>query len=71
LFGGEGFGKKEGVSGRNREHWKGMALGGLIFLHNTKPSSFGGTKKLYWRRVYMNSSNLIYVVIIFLKIYES
>jgi len=44
LFGGEGFGKKEGVSGRNREHWKGMALGGLIFLHNTKRSSFGGTK---------------------------
>jgi len=25
--------------------------GGLIFLHNTKPSSFGRTKKLYWRRV--------------------
>jgi len=24
---------------------------GLTFLHNTKPSSFGGTKKLYWRRV--------------------
>jgi len=25
--------------------------GGLTFLHNTKPSSFGGTKKLYWRSV--------------------
>jgi len=26
-------------------------FGGLIFLQNIKPSSFGGTKKLYWRRV--------------------
>jgi hypothetical protein len=26
-------------------------LWGLTFLHKTKPSSFGGTKKLYWRRV--------------------
>ena len=46
-------------------------LGGLTFLHNTKLSSFGGTKKLYWMRVwrvYMNSSNLIYVVILFLKL---
>jgi len=39
--------KKEGVSERNRGHWK----EGLIFLQNIKPSSFGGTKKLYWRRV--------------------
>jgi len=23
----------------------------LIFLQNIKPSSFGGTKKLYWMRV--------------------
>jgi hypothetical protein len=23
----------------------------LTFLHNTKPSVFGGTKKLHWRRV--------------------
>jgi len=23
----------------------------LTFLHNTKPSSFCGTKKLHWRRV--------------------
>jgi len=29
-----------------------IGFGGFIFLHNnTKPSSFGGTKKLYWRRV--------------------
>jgi len=27
------------------------AFGGFIFLQNIKPSSFGGTKKLYWRRV--------------------
>jgi len=27
-------------------------LWGLTFLHNTKPSSFGGIKKLYWRRVF-------------------
>jgi len=26
----------------------GVGFGGLTFLHNTKPSSFGGTKKLYW-----------------------
>jgi len=25
---------------------------GLIFLQNIKPSSFGETKKLYWRRVF-------------------
>jgi len=43
--------KKEWASGRNREKWEGRALGGLTFLHNIKPSSFGGTKKLYWRRV--------------------
>jgi len=54
---------------------RGEDFGGLTFLHNTKPSSFEGTKKLYWRRVfggfwrvYMNSSNLIYVVILFLKL---
>jgi len=27
------------------------ALGGLIFVQNIKPSSFGETKKLYWRRI--------------------
>ena len=47
---GEVFGKKEGASGRNRRHWEERALG-VVFLDNTKPSSFGGTKKLYWRRV--------------------
>jgi len=26
-------------------------FGWITFLHNTKPPSFGGTKKLYWRRV--------------------
>jgi len=26
--GGEGFGKKEGASGRNRRKWEGRALGG-------------------------------------------
>jgi len=34
------------------ENWRGGeggTLGGLTFLHNTKLSSFGGTKKLYWR----------------------
>jgi len=29
----------------------GEGFEGLIFLHNTKPSSFGGTTKLYWMRV--------------------
>ena len=43
---------------------------GFIFIHNTKSSSFGVTQKLYWGfwRVYMNSSNLIYIVIVFLKL---
>jgi len=29
----------------------GESFGGFIFLHNTKFSSFGGTQKLYWKRV--------------------
>ena len=37
------WGKKEGVSGRNRGHWK-EGLWGLIFLQNIKPSSFGELK---------------------------
>jgi len=41
---------------------------GLTFLHNTKSSSFGELKNCigggFWM-VYINSSNLIYVVIIF------
>jgi hypothetical protein len=53
-FGVEGRG---GFGKRGRSKWKkyrtlgGGALGVLIFLQNIKPSSFGGTKKLYWRRV--------------------
>jgi hypothetical protein len=34
-------------------------LWGLTFLHDTKPSSFGGTKKLYWRRVLGGFGGLI------------
>ena len=47
--------KKKKKKGRSR--WKKQktygrkGFGGLIFLQNIKPSSFGGTKKLYWRRV--------------------
>jgi len=53
-------------------------FGGLIFLQNIKLSSFEGTKKLYvveegfggFERVYVNFSNLIYVIIFLkLKIY--
>jgi len=50
------------------------ALGGLFFLQNIKPFLFGELKNCigegFWRfkRVYMNSSNLFYVVIIFLKL---
>jgi len=42
--------KKEGVSGKNRGHWE-EGLWGFIFLQNIKPSSFGGTRKLYWMTV--------------------
>jgi len=44
--------EKKGMS-----KWKKMRkmggenFGGLTFLDNIKPSSFEGTKKLYWRRV--------------------
>jgi len=31
--------------------WR-KGFGGLIFLQNIRPSSFGGTKKLYWTRVF-------------------
>jgi hypothetical protein len=33
---------------KNKNGWS----WGLTFLHNTKFSSFGGTKKLYWRRIF-------------------
>ncbi|AES79357.1 hypothetical protein MTR_7g064820 [Medicago truncatula] len=46
----ESFGKKEGESRRNIGYWEGRVWG-LIFLHNIKPFSFGGTKALYWRRI--------------------
>jgi hypothetical protein len=35
---------------------------GLTFLHNTKPSSFGGTKKLFWRRVLGGFRGLIRIL---------
>jgi len=47
---GGGLRKKELVSGRIRGKWEGV-FWGLTFLHNTKLSSFGRTKKMYWRRV--------------------
>jgi len=50
---------------------EGKGFGGLTFLRNTKPSSFRELKNCiaegFWR-VYMISSNLIYVVIFFLKL---
>jgi len=30
----------------------GESFGELIFLHNTKVSSFGGIQKLYWRKIF-------------------
>jgi hypothetical protein len=43
-------------------------LWGAYFSSKYKTVLVLGTKKLYWRRVYMNSLNLIYIVIIFLKL---
>jgi len=46
----------------------------IIFIDNTKSSSFGRIHELYWRRVlevlegFMNFSNRIYAVMIFLKL---
>jgi len=37
-------------------------FGGLTFLHNTKLSSFGGTKKLYWGRVLGGFGGLIRII---------
>jgi len=51
----------------------GEGFEGLTFLHNIKLSSFGELKNCIgggfglWR-VYMNFSNLIYVVLLFLKL---
>jgi len=44
--GGEGLGKRNEKVEEIKENGRG-GLWGLIFFHNTKPSSFGGTKKLY------------------------
>ena len=67
--------KKEQVEVEEKETiLRGKDFGVHFFSHNTKSSSFGRTQKLYWMRfwgfwkVYINSSNLIYVVIIFLKL---
>jgi len=55
--GGEGFGKKKGANGRNRGQLEPKG-----FWRNSNYIRGG-----FWG-VYMNSSNLIYVVIIFLKL---
>jgi len=36
---------------RNEQAEEMKCIERLIFLHNIKVSSFGGTKKLYWMRV--------------------
>jgi len=61
--GGEGFGKKEGASGRNRRHWEERALKVNFFIHNTKSLSFGELKNCTERRflrVYVKFSKSIY-----------
>ena len=69
--GGEGFGKKEGASGRNRRHWEEKALEVNFLLIIKNPPHLGELKNCigggFWG-VYMNFSNSIYVVIIFLKL---
>jgi len=49
---GEDLGKKR--MSKWKKYWKmgGDGFEGLTFLHNTKFSSFRGTKKLYWRKVF-------------------
>jgi len=70
-MGGVGWVKKEGVSERNRGHWEERALGGLFFFKIQNPPHLRELKNCigggFWG-VYMDSSNLIYVVIIFLKL---
>jgi len=62
--------KKEGESERNRRHWEGSALRGSFFFIIQNSSHLRELKncirKRFWR-IYMNSLNLIFVVIIFLK----
>jgi len=48
--GGKDLGKKNEQVEEIAENMR-KGFWGLTFLHNTKPSSFEGTKKLYWRRV--------------------
>ena len=71
--GGNGFEKKEETSGRNREVWEGRSLEGYFFFITQNPLIWWNSKIVLdgglegvWR-VYMNSSNLINVVIIFLN----
>jgi len=45
------FWKKGKSKWKKHSTLRGEDFRGLIFLHNTKPFSFEGTKKLYWRRV--------------------
>jgi len=75
-FGGEwrgDFEKKKKVE-ETEDIWR-RGFGGLIFLQNIKLSSFEEIKKIIFEegfrgfgRVYINSSNLIFIVIIFLKL---
>jgi len=37
-------------------------FGGLNFLHNTKPSSSGGTKTLYWKRILGDFGGIISIL---------
>jgi len=62
----------EGVSGRNNRHWNDGYWGGLFFFKILNPPHFGELQNFIgggFCGVYMNSSNLLYVVIIFLKVY--
>jgi len=55
---GKAWEKKNEQVEEKEENGRG-GLWGLTFLHNTKSSSFGGTKKLYWRRVLGGFGGLI------------
>jgi hypothetical protein len=68
-----GFEKREETSGKNREVWEGMSLDGYFFFITQNPPIWGNSKIVLdggfegvWR-VYMNFSNLINVVIMFLN----
>jgi len=53
------LGKKEMSKWKKWRKMKEGGFGGLTFLHNTKPSLFRGTKKIYWRRVFGGFGGLI------------